>query len=185
MKTKSISSLITHRSLRCAYCLLLTAYCLLPVGATFAQVSEKITEADFIGAWFFERAEYWEQTGNSPTLVLREKITSYDSLGRLSPLCLGSGIKSMLFFENRATMVTLQESAHQVEYMLQESEEDVWLELRLSNDKMLDSAPPLTFRYKIKRVGKYLIELTHDALCHDSTGAMHHNILKMFLKTIR
>jgi len=173
-----ISSIIYH--------LLLTVFCLLLADIAFAQRNQKITEADFSGVWLFEKAEYWEHTEQPPALVLREEITSPDDLGRLLPFCFGEGVRGIHFLEHGAMVEMLLTSKQNVEYRLQESEDgSAWLELHWRDEAAPEDIPAMTFRYAIERAEEDILVLTHEVLCHDATGAMHQNVLKMFLKTIR
>jgi len=166
-------------------CLLLTAYCLLFTGMAFAQSTQKVTEADFTGAWLFEKAEYWEYTGALPALTLKETITSSDLLGQLLPLCLGNGIKNMLFLGDRTDADMLLGLKQNVECYLQESESKKnRLEISWRDENSLEGSSPMVFHYEISREEDFVM-LSHEALCHGQDGLMHQNVLKMFLKIIR
>ena len=141
---------------------------------------KKVTENDLTGVWTFERAEYWELTAKSP--VLREKITSPNEFGKLVTLCLGNGISDVVFLPEGTTVSTLLTLMQHVELRLMDMGEELWLELQWRNDFMTEDTPALSANYKIQWAEEGLLELTHDALCHDHTGAMYHNMLKMFLR---
>jgi len=165
--------------------LIVVLFCLSAVYAQDAQNKaslKQVTEADLFGVWTFERAEYWEHTAK--TLVLRESITSPDSLGRLLSLCLGNAVNSIAFLSDRAMVSTLLTVIQNAECRLQEFEDGTtWLELQWRDELAAGDTPPLMSRYKIQWAEENLIELRDEALCHDNTGAMRHNMLKMFLKT--
>jgi len=176
----------TRHTTRITLCLLLTAYCLLSTGTAFAQATQKVTEADFTGAWLFEKAEYREYTGTPSALVLREKITSPDLLWQLLPLCLGNGIKTVLFLGDRIDVDMLLGLKQNVECYLQElGSKQSRLEISWRDENTLEDSPPMIFYYEISREGEDLLVLTHEVLCHDRAGLIHQNVLKMFLKMIR
>ena len=148
-----------------------------------SKESFKITEADFVGAWTFEKAEYYEVVGGAP--VLKDEITSPDLLYRLFSLCLNDGVKNIFFIGDGAEVEMLLMFRKNVECHIIEFDGGRYMLDMFWRDENVADSPVLSFHYEITREREDGIVLTHEALCHDQTGAMHQNILKMFLKINR